>query len=119
MVFETIKPWWLRHGAKELTALRAFLVGAFARAVATLIVYPFIRSNAVLKGMYVDKKDKKKKVPKSTLHVLVYMIRQHGFLSLYQGLSPQISRGVMSAALAMLVKEKIAYFVRLLLVRRR
>ena len=119
MVFETIKPWWLRHGAKELTALRAFLVGAFARAVATLIVYPFIRSNAVLKGMYVDKKDKKEKVPKSTLHVLVYMIRQHGFLSLYQGLSPQISRGVMSAALAMLVKEKIAYFVRLLLVRRR
>ena len=118
MVFETIKPWCLRHGAKELTALRAFLVGAFARAVATLIIYPFIRSNAVLKGIYVDKKEKEH-VPKSTLQVLMYMIREHGFLSLYQGLSPQISRGVMSAALAMLVKEKIAYFVRLLLVRRR
>jgi len=121
MVFETVKPWWLRHGAKELTALRAFFVGAFARAVATLLIYPFIRSNAVLKGMYVDNEDnklgKKKNVPRSTLEVLVYMIREHGFFSLYQGLSPQISRGVMSAALAMLVKEKIAYFVRLLLIR--
>lgn len=117
-VFETVKPWFLLRGAKDLTALRAFLVGALSRAIATLVIYPYIRANAVLKGMLKDRDDDKKvdttrrRVKLTTMSVLLYVLNAHGPLALYQGLTPQLSRGVMSAALAMLVKERIASNVR-------
>jgi len=39
------------------------------------------------------------------------VIKEDGFLSLYQGCVPEVSRGVLSAALMLAAKEKIAAIV--------
>jgi hypothetical protein len=39
------------------------------------------------------------------------VIKEDGFLSLYQGCVPEVSRGVLSAALMLAAKEKIAALV--------
>jgi hypothetical protein len=49
--------------------------------------------------------------------MLTQTYKEDGFTALYQGLSPEITRGVLSAAIMMMVKERINIGVKQLLKR--
>eukprot|EP00940_MAST-03C_sp_MAST-3C-sp2_P002511 g2511.t1 len=117
-VFESLKKVALRKTRKkDLSAFVAFFLGAISRAIATLIIFPFIRANAVRKGK-MDSADDDGLADLGTLRAIARVASEHGFMSLYQGLAPQLSRGVMSAALAMVVKERTSALARSLFARR-
>jgi len=91
---------------QELSALEAFLLGIVARTLATVLVFPYLRAKVMLqaKGSGDAKDAKKISIPA----MLLKMYNDGGLTSLFQGLGPELTRGVFSAALMLMVKEKIA-----------
>ncbi|CAM9527456.1 unnamed protein product [Ectocarpus sp. 6 AP-2014] len=95
--------------SKELTAVQAFVIGAISRAVATVIVFPYIRAKVIIMSKKTGEGSGNGTKPPSTsiLSSLITLLKDDGFSALFQGITPEIGRGVLSAALMMLVKEKI------------
>jgi adenine nucleotide transporter 17 len=89
---------------KSLTSAQAFFLGAFAKAVATLITYPFVRVKILLQG----NKDCEGKSMTEVFKDLYNM----GIAEIYKGLWPQLTRGVLGAALMFFAKEKIENVVK-------
>mmetsp|Transcript_13318 Transcript_13318/g.20209 ORF Transcript_13318/g.20209 Transcript_13318/m.20209 type:complete len:97 (-) Transcript_13318:23-313(-) len=77
-----------------------------ARAVATVVVFPFIRAKVMAQANSDSDNNK------SMLETVVAMHREGGLSQLFQGLGPELTRGVLSAALMMMVKEQIAATVK-------
>jgi len=99
----------VRKGSNQsLTALESFLLGMIARAIATIAVFPFIRAKVLLQSGSLKQSDGKQP---DVFAMLLDMCRDGGVANLFQGLGPELSRGVLSAALMMMVKEKIASLV--------
>ncbi|EEY56593.1 Mitochondrial Carrier (MC) Family [Phytophthora infestans T30-4] len=99
-VFERLKGVYLRkfkQASQALGALEAFVLGAIARSFATLVLFPYIRA--------------KKETIASTLQ-RVYT--EEGPLALYRGLGPELTRGALSSALMLMIKEKIQMYITLL-----
>ena len=87
-----------RKGERSLTALEAFVAGMVARTVATLIVYPYTRAKVMIQcGGGTD----------SIPVMLKGIWDDEGLGGIYQGIGPELTRGVLSAALMLMVKEKI------------
>ena len=127
-VFEQLKGWILRlrqiRGGKEgqrhrsaaqLSSGEAFLLGMFSRTVATLLVFPFLRAKVRMQSL--------NRTETSSLHpssssvdpitptiweLLTENYANGGLKALYKGLGPELTRGVLSAALMMMVKERIS-----------
>mmetsp|Transcript_13319 Transcript_13319/g.20210 ORF Transcript_13319/g.20210 Transcript_13319/m.20210 type:complete len:147 (-) Transcript_13319:23-463(-) len=91
---------------KQLSATEAFFLGMAARAVATVVVFPFIRAKVMAQANSDSDNNK------SMLETVVAMHREGGLSQLFQGLGPELTRGVLSAALMMMVKEQIAATVK-------
>ncbi|KAE8967918.1 hypothetical protein PR001_g27856 [Phytophthora rubi] len=126
-VFERLKGVYLRkfkQASQALGALEAFVLGAIARSIATLILFPYIRAKVL---MQTNKKKQtttadqeqaqtcvelKKETIASTLQ-RVY--REEGPLALYRGLGPELTRGALSSALMLMIKEKIQMYITLLM----
>lgn len=101
----------MRKGSSQsLTALESFLLGMIARAIATIAVFPFIRAKVLLQSGSIKQRDNDGNQP-DVFAMLLDMCRDGGVANLFQGLGPELSRGVLSAALMMMVKEKIAALV--------
>ena len=106
--------------SKVLTAAEAFLLGMVARTIATMAVYPFVRAKVVMQS---QKKQAQQQQPQDgeepsspTLTTLLLdMYKSGGLPALYQGLGPELTRGVFSAALMLMIKEKINGAVKLAL----
>jgi len=94
--------------ANTLTALEAFIIGAVARAVATIAVFPYTRAKIIVKST----KTEAGQTPLTVGGTVARMIKTEGFFSLYKGCAPEVGRGVLSAALMLSAKEKIAAAVR-------
>jgi hypothetical protein len=133
---------------QQLSAGEAFLLGMFSRAIATLIVFPFVRAKVLLQKQSttkeeegqtsstttaknigqtssssssssgitsicptVDKKPDHKNEGKNKntniWEMLLQTYTNDGLPGLYRGLGPELTRGVLSAALMMTVKERI------------
>lgn len=93
---------------QELSAMEAFFLGMFARTVATIAVFPYLRAKVMLQCAADTKKDHEdKSAPTSIPLMLVEMYKDGGLQNLFQGLGPELTRGVLSAALMLMVKEKI------------
>mmetsp|Transcript_11174 Transcript_11174/g.30915 ORF Transcript_11174/g.30915 Transcript_11174/m.30915 type:complete len:305 (-) Transcript_11174:409-1323(-) len=109
-VFEQVKKTVLKgRKNKSLTAGEAFLLGMVARAVATIAVFPFLRAKVVMQTR--KKKPDADEVdatpPPSLMSMLWEMYQTDGIGGLYQGLGPELTRGVFSAALMLMIKEQI------------
>lgn len=103
-VFEQVKTIMLSsRKEKTLSAAEAFLLGMFARTVATIAVFPFVRAKVVMQSR--KKEGGEKDLSVSTLLGEIY--QKGGISALYQGLGPELTRGVFSAALMLMIKEKI------------
>lgn len=90
----------------ELSAAEAFLLGIIARTIATVAVFPYLRAKVMLQSTSLKSTDDSKgkiSIPK----MLIKMYENDGFMSLFQGLGPELTRGIFSAALMLMVKEKI------------
>lgn len=120
--------------AIALTTLQAFALGIIAKAVATLLTYPYIRAKMVLQAS----KKKKKASPagegagsgggageaadgagsdraESAVAVIQHIIRTEGLPGLFKGLQVQLLRSTLSSALMLMAKERIYFYTRSLL----
>ncbi|GMH94246.1 hypothetical protein TL16_g12852, partial [Triparma laevis f. inornata] len=102
-VFEKVKAVILASkttATKTLTAIEAFLLGMVARTVATIIVSPYTRAKVMLQS---SSSDEKPDIPA----MLKKIYEEEGVGGVFQGIGPELTRGVLSAALMLMVKEKI------------
>lgn len=99
-----------RKEADTLTAMEAFLLGMIARTVATIVTFPYLRAKVVLQSQKVIDGDNTKKTNIPSMIAKMYM--SGGLGECFQGLGPELTRGVFSAALMMMMKEKIAFVVK-------
>eukprot|EP00980_Cylindrotheca_fusiformis_P007644 scaffold1605_cov141-Cylindrotheca_fusiformis.AAC.7 len=107
-VFEQVKAALLKtRKQKELSAAEAFLLGMIARAVATVAVFPFVRAKVVMQSRKQEQPQEGGTQAPSVLTLLKELHSTGGISALYQGLGPELTRGVFSAALMLTIKEKI------------
>jgi adenine nucleotide transporter 17 len=124
-VFEQVKAAVLKSRKEStLAASEAFLLGMVARAIATIAVFPFVRAKVVLQTRKKKKqvleggegeveveegeiKEEKTAPDPTVFELLGEMYESGGVGALYHGLGPELTRGVFSAALMMMIKEQI------------
>ena len=103
-VFEQVKAALLQNRReKTLSAAESFLLGMFARTVATVAVFPFVRAKVVLQS----RRKNGGEGTNSIQSLLKEMYQTQGVAGLYQGLGPELTRGVFSAALMLMIKEQL------------
>jgi solute carrier family 25 (peroxisomal adenine nucleotide transporter), member 17 len=114
-IFEQVKTVMVKGRVqKTLTAVEAFLLGMVARTIATVVVFPYLRAKVMLQAAKASAPGnttcEQKSVSIPTM--LGTMYSSGGFASWFQGLGPELTRGVLSAALMMMIKEKISVIVK-------
>ena len=122
-IFEQCKAWILRlkrgrnegRSSAQLAAGEAFVLGMFARTVATLAVFPFVRAKVRMQKLAQAPGDATSTPPPTIWKLLMENYTDGGLKALYQGLGPELTRGVLSAALMMMVKERISGGVKTIL----
>lgn len=103
---------------QSLTAMEAFFLGMLARTIATILTFPYLRAKVMLQARAAassDSSDKSKNTQISIPGMLAEMYQTGGISTVYQGIGPELTRGVLSAALMMMAKEKISLLVRMAL----
>lgn len=116
--------------APQLSAGEAFLLGMVSRTIATLAVFPFVRAKVQMQSLTRSQAHQRsngaasstdassQSTPSPTVSgvkssapsiwgLLAENYTNGGLKALYQGLGPELTRGVLSAALMMMVKERI------------
>ena len=95
----------------SLGAAEAFFLGMVARTVSTIICFPYVRGKVMLQSTYAEGGAPKGGIPGMVLE----MFADGGLGEVFRGIGPELTRGVLSAALMMMAKEKIAVIVRTML----
>ena len=98
-LYEQFKVAVLAKQRGGLTSAQAFVLGAVARAIATVAVFPFTRAKVVAQSRNKDQKQ-------TVLEILLEDVKKDGILSLYRGILPELLRGVLTAAIMMTLKER-------------
>lgn len=149
-LFDQLKRWWLqrpgrRRGGERrlyLTVLESFVLGAFAKAVATMATHPFSRAKVmtstretrsvrrseeeertirrekrtrrgmVCKSSSVEESSASPPPRKSVLLILWHVFQTKGVAGLYQGIMPSLTKSVVQSAIMLLVKEKVDEYSR-------
>ncbi|KAF5746745.1 peroxisomal adenine nucleotide carrier 1-like [Tripterygium wilfordii] len=96
---------------EALSAFSAFMLGALAKSIATILTYPAIRCKVMIQAADSTDDDTKKARPKSrkTVPGVIYAIwGKEGLMGFFKGLHAQILKTVLSSALLLMIKEKIA-----------
>lgn len=102
-VFEQVKATIVSsRPSKMLNAAEAFVLGMIARAISTVLIFPYLRAKVVLQTS-----GEKMSVP----DLLRDMYKQGGIGNLFQGIGPELTRGVLSSALMLMIKDQIGHFV--------
>jgi solute carrier family 25 (peroxisomal adenine nucleotide transporter), member 17 len=112
-VFEQVKVAVLKSRKnKTLTAAESFLLGMVARTVATVAVFPFVRAKVIMQSQNTSNTTS----PEVTIRtILKETYQSNGIAGLYQGIGPELTRGVFSAALMLMIKEQLNGGVKTLL----
>ncbi|KAJ1635022.1 mitochondrial carrier domain-containing protein [Pavlovales sp. CCMP2436] len=115
-LFEALRTRVLERAAKklgtvvrELSVAQAFCLGALARAIATVLVFPCIRAKRgpAERNSSPGNGTAHRAQPAGLRHILTQVVREEGFSALYQGIRPELVKGVLSAAVLLSTKEKI------------
>mmetsp|Transcript_154172 Transcript_154172/g.295866 ORF Transcript_154172/g.295866 Transcript_154172/m.295866 type:complete len:288 (+) Transcript_154172:70-933(+) len=110
-VFDHIKSVILEARAEKgqrsanLSSGTAFALGAVARAIGTVVVYPYARGKAMSQAQLAP----------TAFAALVQVFRTEGILAMYRGLTMELLRGVTQAAVMFMVMEKLRAAVRRML----
>ena len=136
-VYEKLKAIWLRRRHRKpsddtkktsssLSALQAFWFGVVARAVATVVVFPFLRTKVILQAQQQQQFCKDvlqeasvdgRTTAQSMRSVLWRQWELEGLSGLYRGLAPELTRGALSAAIMLAIKERLAECIQGLMIR--
>ena len=110
-IFDQVKGFLLRRQAKRspttkrrqagLTAQQAFFLGAFSKCVATVVTYPAIRGKVVCQSVNGSKYS-------GLVDAMRRIVQVDGAEGLYKGLPQQLTKTVLSAAIGLMLKEKIS-----------
>jgi len=110
---------------KNFTSWEIFLLGAFAKAIATILTYPLQIAQSRLRAISrKDKENKKKGIEDkeekqerylNTIDCLVKIFKKDGILGWFTGLDIKILQTVLTAAFQFLVYEKIHHTMLVLL----
>eukprot|EP00850_Spirogloea_muscicola_P014698 SM000107S14064 [mRNA] locus=s107:195411:197237:- [translate_table: standard] len=97
-----------------LTAFSAFVLGALSKTVATIITYPAIRCKVLLQRESTSEEKLRRAngelrvgPPATMIQALQIIWQREGILGFYKGLQAQILKTVLSAALMLMIKEKV------------
>ncbi|KAL2324365.1 hypothetical protein Fmac_023423 [Flemingia macrophylla] len=96
---------------EALSAFSAFMLGAVSKCAATCLTYPAIRCKVMIQAAESDddKSTEAERKAQRTISGALYTIwRREGILGFFKGLQAQILKTVLSSALLLMVKEKIA-----------
>jgi len=95
---------------ESLTSAQAFLLGIISRTISTIVVFPYIRAKVLLQQQQASTHTTT--TTKTSIPTLIAnLVKDHGLSSIFQGLGPELTRGVLSTAFMMMVKEKISTVV--------
>ena len=101
-----------RQREETLTATEAFLLGMVARTVATVAVFPYLRAKVMLQSQKNNDSSANNGEKISIPSMILKMYADGGLSECFQGIGPELTRGVFSAALMLMCKEKIAFAVK-------
>ncbi|GAA5916242.1 hypothetical protein JCM8208_003918 [Rhodotorula glutinis] len=125
-MFERIKTLSLKPGEK-MTPLKAFVVGALSKTLATVVTYPYIMAKTRLQAGDDDEDDdvtwearhskgKPKERYNGAIDCLQQVYSEEGFTGWYQGMQAQITKAVLSQALLFGIKDALEAYTILALV---
>ncbi|XP_027364223.1 peroxisomal adenine nucleotide carrier 1-like [Abrus precatorius] len=100
-----------KSSPEALSAFSAFMLGAVSKCAATCLTYPAIRCKVMIQAADSDdnKSTEAERKAQRTISGALYTIwRKEGMLGFFKGLQAQILKTVLSSALLLMVKEKIA-----------
>ncbi|KAF0693088.1 Aste57867_15904 [Aphanomyces stellatus] len=90
-VFEQVKKLYLKAykpTTTTLSALEAFLLGAAARSLAIMVVFPYIRAKVIVQAQSKSGAKKQDSIPT----VIEKLVHDEGVASLYRGLTPELTK---------------------------
>ncbi|KAL7144667.1 hypothetical protein ABFS83_07G028200 [Erythranthe nasuta] len=96
---------------EALSAFSAFVLGAVSKCIATCLTYPAIRCKVMIQSAKSDENDDVKTQPRSrrTVSGTVYSVWENeGISGFFKGLQAQMLKTVLTSALLLMIKEKIA-----------
>ncbi|KAK7490810.1 hypothetical protein BaRGS_00017866 [Batillaria attramentaria] len=106
MVYEALKRYFQRaYHATELSGFLYFIIGAIAKAAATVVTYPLQVIQSRLRAGYA-----KAEKTQSLLQNILYLVKNQGVGALYKGMEAKLLQTVLTAALMFVAYEKIAAF---------
>lgn len=100
-----------KSSPEALSAFSAFMLGAVSKCAATCLTYPAIRCKVMIQAADTDddKRTEAERKAQRTISGALYTIwKREGILGFFKGLQAQILKTVLSSALLLMVKEKIA-----------
>eukprot|EP00658_Telonema_sp_P-2_P011855 TRINITY_DN14534_c0_g1_i7.p1 TRINITY_DN14534_c0_g1~~TRINITY_DN14534_c0_g1_i7.p1 ORF type:complete len:312 (-),score=81.56 TRINITY_DN14534_c0_g1_i7:111-1046(-) len=99
-----------------LGAFEAFWLGAVAKIVSTLTTFPLIRAKIIMQTTkrptvtaaqaVPSPEEKRRQIPRTMGGILGYVVEKEGPGGLYKGVNSQLTKGVLNAALMLVIKEK-------------
>ncbi|RAH50779.1 putative peroxisomal carrier protein [Aspergillus brunneoviolaceus CBS 621.78] len=92
-------------GKSSLKPWEAFLLGALSKSLATLATQPLIVAKVGLQSR--PPPGREGKPFKTFSEVMRYIIKNEGALSLFKGIGPQITKGLLVQGLLMMTKERV------------
>ena len=106
-VYEKLKAMVLagkKSALNELSAAEAFFLGMVARTIATIATFPYVRAKVMLQT---SDGGENSGATSTIPQMLKAIYADEGLTGLFQGIGPELTRGVLSAAMMLMVKEKI------------
>lgn len=93
------------HGRAKLAPWEAFALGAMSKALATIATQPLIVAKVGLQSRPPPARQGK---PFKTFgEVMAYIVENEGLLSLFKGIGPQITKGLLVQGILMMIKERM------------
>ncbi|CAL1530700.1 unnamed protein product [Lymnaea stagnalis] len=104
MVYEALKRYFRKFlNVTELSGFMYFILGALAKAAATVITYPLQVIQSRLRAGFA-----KVEGSQTLKENIIHLVKTRGFGALYKGMEAKLLQTVLTAALMFLIYEKIA-----------
>eukprot|EP00929_Paragymnodinium_shiwhaense_P035954 TRINITY_DN19330_c0_g2_i1.p1 TRINITY_DN19330_c0_g2~~TRINITY_DN19330_c0_g2_i1.p1 ORF type:complete len:329 (+),score=44.22 TRINITY_DN19330_c0_g2_i1:80-988(+) len=101
---------WLGGMKKGVSSGRAFLAGAVAKAIASLLTYPYTRAKVQMQVQHASTSNSRSS---SISGVLGQLVAESGLASVYDGLAPQLLNAVLKDAFLHAIRVKVDLLLRL------
>lgn len=116
--FERLKRTVFRHHVDRLSAHESFLLGVVSKMLATVMTQPLIVSKAILQNhedAVGTEEEKAEDELRSFQSVLRYLYKQEGVASLWKGILPQLSKGVLVQGFIFMFRDQLNVLFRTVL----